>query len=248
MSNRPRALDERLTRLTLNLPDSIEVWLVDIGATGSSADGAPPTPITGAPEWTAALTQEEVDRANRFKRAHLRSRWQITRTALRHLLGELLDVAPSDVKLETTDAGRPYVADTAFDFNVSHSGGYALIAIRHGPGEIGVDIELKKPARDLQRLAATVCTGRERDWLAENEHREVEAFYQLWTCKEAYLKALGTGLQLDMRKVDVDLTWAHQPGFIAAPDVLPALTLGFSPVAGYQAALVLLAKREPDDS
>ncbi|MFT3864560.1 MAG: 4'-phosphopantetheinyl transferase superfamily protein [Solirubrobacterales bacterium] len=96
-----------------------------------------------------------------------------------------------------TEAGKPRLAEDPprLSFNLSHSGGLALIAIAPGGVEVGVDVERLRPRRDLVRLA-------ER-WLPEDDAGAVAAaapgareavFYAAWTRHEARVKCLGTGL------------------------------------------------------
>ena len=87
-------------------------------------------------------------------------------------------------------------------FNLSHSGEWTVVAV--SDGEVGVDIQQVKPA-DM-RLAKRFFT--------EDEWRQIEGagenslglFYRLWTVKEAYLKALGTGLNRPLNSFSVRLT------------------------------------------
>lgn len=223
------ALGERLVELDLDLPAELKVWKVDI---------APPL---DDPKLAACLNLAEQSRANRFKRGHLRTRFMVTRAALRSLLAERLNLTPEAVPIETTDDGRPFVADSGIDFNVSHSADRALIAFySNDQHKVGIDIEFKASARDLQGIARSVFSPTEQALLADNPHREQEIFYQLWTCKEAYLKALGTGLQIDMKRLEVDASQPNKSRFLVVPGPDPTLTLSFTPEPNYQATLTLI--------
>ena len=76
-------------------------------------------------------------------------------------------------------------------FNLSHSGGLALIAVARGV-EVGVDLEEIRPRPDLERVARRVFTEAEREAVALGGDR---AFYRHWVAKEAFVKATGRGVE-----------------------------------------------------
>ena len=91
--------------------------------------------------------------------------------------------------------GKPFLVaegGATIEFNVSHSTGRGLIALAHRP--VGVDIEFLGRRADLDLVAKGVLTAAERAALEQREGAErVGLFYRLWTCKEALIKAKGTG-------------------------------------------------------
>ena len=100
-------------------------------------------------------------------------------------------------------APHPEFSDLAF--NLSHSDDLAVVAVATAAA-VGVDIERIRPLADLDRLAASCLTARERGRLATIEPgRQPEAFLRAWTCKEAYAKAIGAGLSLPFEEVEVEL-------------------------------------------
>jgi 4'-phosphopantetheinyl transferase len=110
-------------------------------------------------------------------------------------------------------AGRP-VADLPVDLSLSHGGGWIAAAVHRG-GRIGVDVE---GIRDVTPALARRCLSpAEVDWLERAADASVrrERFLQLWTAKEAYLKAIGTGLGTDPRSVTVDCA-AEVPQLVGA--------------------------------
>ena len=66
------------------------------------------------------------------------------------------------------------------------------------------------------------------------------AFYRYWCCKEAYLKALGTGLQTDMKHIELELEGTIRHRYIKQPGPIPTFSLEFTPDTQHRAALVLL--------
>jgi 4'-phosphopantetheinyl transferase len=101
------------------------------------------------------LQQSEMERAARFRFPIHRIRFIAARTALRRLLGWRLRVPPEDVEFLTGDHGKPFVRDTTCEFNLSHSGDLAAIAMTNG-APVGVDIEFVNGMNDLDSMCRTV--------------------------------------------------------------------------------------------
>ncbi len=161
-----------------------------------------------ADDW-AVLSPAEAERASRLRQPADRVRSACTRAALRRLLGERLGLPPQDVPLAAGTHGRPALAGPVgregLDFNVSHSGAYALIALAEGPWAVGVDVErcdafgvhgLADPAA----LESLVLSPRER----AAPHAARPDFPTLWTVKEAVLKCLGLGVAEHLPHVCVE--------------------------------------------
>ncbi len=96
-------------------------------------------------------------------------------------------------------------APATISFNVSHGGGHGLIAVAP-EGRLGVDVEERVPRGDLDGLIRTVLGPGEKAELAlaRGSHK-LHLFYNLWTMKEALLKALGTGLSSGMSEFEIPL-------------------------------------------
>jgi 4'-phosphopantetheinyl transferase len=151
--------------------------------------------------WRAELdfsgAVDELDERERGRAARLRferdRRWfTASHSALRRILARYLRCAPSAVRFETTDLGKPWV-EGPVRFNMSHSGGVALYAIAHR--EIGVDVEQIRPDIDVMGIATRFLPAPEALELSELEPDEQRrAFFHLWTRREAWLKARGIGL------------------------------------------------------
>ena len=98
--------------------------------------------------------------------------------------------------------GKPYAVvngtPASIQFNVSDSGMHGLIAVATA-GSVGIDVEERSVNRDLDGLAEMVFDAEEQVSLtAAVGEQKIERFYRLWTAKEALVKALGTGLYLDV--------------------------------------------------
>ena len=174
--------------------DAAKLWLVDVDE--KSALVSDVTPLSG----------DEIDRANRFLRAEDRARFMLTRAALRHLLAEETGASPDKLAFTLGPFGKPALAGAeALHFSVSHSGALALIGMSSS-SLIGVDIELMRENIDELALA--------RSFFCEQEYRlleglkgaaQLEAFYRIWTCKEAVLKAFGVGITAYLKDFQVEL-------------------------------------------
>ena len=196
--------------------------------------------------FAATLSPAEHARAARFGTDALRERWIAGRASLRKVLGLALRTSPAEVPIVRGPRGRPQLGsgDAGLDFNVSHTGGVALIGVLRTNGRavrIGVDVE--RVARELgsDRLARKFLTAPERSaisGLGPDERRR--AFLRYWTCKEAMSKATGDGLLAPFRHIEVDLRAA--PRLVGGP--LPyrpdAWTLLAAPVLETHFATVAL--------
>lgn len=130
------------------------------------------------------------------------------RAPLVALLAGYLGVAAGAVRLVEGAHGRPQLAAAdadALDFNWSHSGDCALVALgrRVVPG---IDVERRRPRPRALALARRYFHPSEASWLAAQpgERRE-EAFLALWTAKEAVLKATGRGLAFGLQRLAIDV-------------------------------------------
>lgn len=126
------------------------------------------------------------------------------RAPLLRLLGTYLGRDPAAVHLVPGEHGRPALAEaSALDFNWSHSGHLALVAVARGITP-GVDIERLRPRPRAWALAQRYFTPAEAAALSRLAPQEREvAFLRLWTAKEAVLKALGHGLSFGLHRLDI---------------------------------------------
>lgn len=180
-------------RLTLETRD-LHLWFLPLDR-----------PAERVARLEALLSPLEVERANRFHLPVLRHRHAVAHGVLRELLGAYLG-APFKMEFSIGPKGKPALEKgdrpDPFHFNLAHSGDYALYGFARS--ELGVDIELMREDRDLLGLA--------RRFFAPLEHATIQAlpdagrraaFYQVWTRKEAYIKARGTGLSERLDGFDV---------------------------------------------
>jgi 4'-phosphopantetheinyl transferase len=155
----------------------------------------------------ALLSPDEAARAARLILPLLRMRFTAARAGLRRLLGGYLNLPPAELSFIYSPAGKPALArPLGLTFNLSHSGDLALAAFA-ASGRLGVDLEEHRPELDRAGLARRFFSPAEADALESLPlSQQVQAFYAVWTRKEAFLKATGAGLAcpLDTFEVTVD--------------------------------------------
>ena len=159
-----------------------------------------------------SLSQDEHDRANRFRFDRHRRQYVVGRGALRSLLAAYTGTRPELVRFAYGPRGKPFLqGDGDLFFNLSNSDERALVGFVRGR-EIGVDIEFLKPMPDCEQIAERFFSESERVVLrgVPRESKE-EAFFNCWTRKEAYLKAVGEGLAAPLDSFDVTLAPGETP-------------------------------------
>lgn len=168
---------------------ALDLWWVDLARVGR--DGLLARDL---------LSREERERAERQRRLRPAAADEFTaaRTALRHVLARYVGAAPGELVFRSGPHGRPALAGPdAPDFNLSHSGGHALIAVA-GDAALGVDLQRCDRSRDLHGLAHRFFAPLEVEALEALGDGDgapfARAFFRLWVCKEAYLKALGLSI------------------------------------------------------
>jgi 4'-phosphopantetheinyl transferase len=152
------------------------------------------------------LGKAETERAERFKNETDLKRYLVCHGILRSILGRYLKLPPHRVEYSYGYDGKPRARSHnggLISFNMSHSRGMALFAIAGGP-MVGVDLEFIQPVDGLKDITTRFFAADEISILlgSNNEIRE-EVFYRHWTLKEAYIKALGEGMQCPLDKFSV---------------------------------------------
>ena len=219
--------------LTLT-PGDVHVWWVDIGQ------------LAGHEQFLRGmLSSDELGRAARFRFEDDRRRYIAVRASLRHLLGRYLSMPPGRVPFRYGRHGKPELVawspEDRLRFNVSHSGNLALCAITRRRA-VGVDLERIRRLRGLEAIAERYFTGQEAATLREMPpHRQLEAFFEGWTRKEALVKATGYGLFQALDSFEVSLVAGEQVIDVQAGPGQPRCALWkivtLSPGHGYAGAL-----------
>lgn len=155
--------------------------------------------------FESSLSADESQRAARFHFTADRERFIFAHGCLRGILARYLHCEPGQLSFFMGEHGKPALVDKKIDFNLSHSGDYALIAIARDR-QVGIDVERVRLERELESIAKRYFSTREVSELMAlpSEQREA-AFFNCWTRKEAYIKAHGLGLSLALDSFDVSL-------------------------------------------
>ena len=167
-------------------------------------------------ELSKILSPDEEKRAARFHFQKDREHYTVARASLRLILARYRDMRPGDFRFSYSAYGKPsLISSGAADdlrFNLSHSGHLALVGLTFGR-DIGIDIERVREDFAGKEIAERFFSSREVACLLSlPEDGQVQAFFNCWTRKEAYIKARGEGLSMPLDKFDV----AFAPGEAAA--------------------------------
>lgn len=149
-------------------------------------------------EIKKSVSKQRIERAAKFKFDVDRNRSIAVEYLLNEMISEYCDGVTTPVILVYDENGKPHVYKENGDeveFSLSHSGDYVACII--SDKKCGIDIE-KHSNRDYSKIAKRICTEKELTKVCDEK-----AFYTLWTLKESVLKAVGLGLALDMRKVEL---------------------------------------------
>jgi 4'-phosphopantetheinyl transferase len=159
-------------------------------------------------EMEALLSDEERKRAERFHFDIHRVRFTVARATLRQILAKYLSVAPSEIQFGYGINGKPSLASPnplSIEFNLSHSEDAVVIAVCRDAA-VGIDVENIKPNREILWIAKRFFSKHEYTVLQSLEKSErLKGFYNCWTRKEAFVKAVGSGLYMPLDSFAVTL-------------------------------------------
>ncbi len=194
-------------------------------------------------EYRQYLSQDEQARADRFLFDKHRNRYTVARGVLRKLLARYLNLRPNEIEFNYTQHGKPQIAYSDLKFNVSHSHEVAVYVfnLHH---EVGVDCEQLNHKHAEQDLAQRFFAKNEYQRLIQlPESQRHLAFFNLWTRKEAFIKAIGLGLSYPLNKFEVSFYPDEEPAILAIHDDPAAVSkwsvAAFKPTDDYVAAVVV---------
>jgi 4'-phosphopantetheinyl transferase len=162
------------------------------------------------------LDDAERKRQGRFYFEKHRHQYLVTRAMVRNTLSLYAgDVSPEQWRFSPNEYGKPHISAPIarpLQFNLSHASGMIVLAITRSR-EVGVDVECqsrgeKSPER--ADIADRFFSPREaRDLRSLPMHRQADRFYDLWTLKEAYIKACGKGLSMPLDEFGFRFPCSH---------------------------------------
>jgi 4'-phosphopantetheinyl transferase len=143
------------------------------------------------------LNFAELNRAERFHKELDKNRFIICRSILKIILAAHTQLDAKNIHLDYQFNKKPYLAShPSLHFNISHSEDFAVIAISHN--KVGIDIEYLSEDFNFKELLSDVFKDDEILEI-QNATNKKQAFYTLWTRKEAFVKALGKGIDDDFK-------------------------------------------------
>ena len=182
------------------------------------------------------LSPAELARANRFHFTKDRQAYIAAHGALRTILASYLDCGPAEIDFASGTNGKPAVA--GIQFNLSHSADLGVVAVTPDR-ELGVDVELVDPQRANMDVARRFFSPSEVAVLqALPTDLQPAAFFNCWTRKEAYLKAIGLGLSVPLDSFDVSLGPGEPVRLLRGADARWSLH-SFTPAPSYLGALAI---------
>jgi 4'-phosphopantetheinyl transferase len=189
--------DSRMSTLNSvcqNAPKPVAIPSHEIQVWSASLD----RPLCLIHEFEGTLSDDERQRANRFRFDIHKRRFVVGRGLLRAILADYLEIRPCEVRFAYGLHGKPMLHQNEFEnsvhFNVSHSGSHALYAISRDC-EVGVDLEYVRPLTDVEQIAEHFFSSTEFSaFQTVPAFQRLTAFYNCWTRKEAFIKAIGNGL------------------------------------------------------
>lgn len=217
-------------------PNAVHVWRFSLDD--------PPHPHA---LLAAYLSADERSRAARFMFERDRRRFESGRGLVRAVLGAYLGREPATLRFDYGSAGKPELVHDGgarrLAFNVSHSQEWGLVGVT-GFGPIGVDLEVVRNIADIDDIARqNFSSGEIEALLAVPDPDRTGAFIRCWTCKEAYVKALGAGLSTPLRGFEVSLAAGEPASLLSiegSADAASAWTLwGFKPQPDAWAAVAV---------
>lgn len=177
-------------------PDAVHVWEIDLVACSDLLESL-----------SGVLSEFERERAARFAFDRLRQSYAISHGAARMVLSSYVGVEPQALEFLTGEHGKPSLHprhDSDIGFNLSHSGTKCLVAVTRGR-EVGVDVERMRPLDDWLEIARRFFSDAETSQLLRlTETLRRDGFFATWSRKEAYIKAIGMGLALELGSFTVE--------------------------------------------
>lgn len=193
------------------------------------------------------LSQDERIRADRLRVATSRNQHVVGRGMARRLLGRK-QIDPCLISFATEKNGKPYVSqpvEARRSFNIAHTDGLVICGIDSQTEDLlGVDVERLDRRTDLA-LAKRYFAQPEIEYLENcvSETQQRAAFLKIWTLKEAFIKAMGTGLQTPLADFAFDKIESAKPEIQFLNPNLESKTcwsfLSLEPRPGYVAAVAL---------
>ena len=185
------------------------------------------------PAWAEILTSEEREGAKEIRDDILRARFVVSRGLRRKMLADATGRSPQELCFVEDGDKKPRLADAGgWDFNVSHSGDYVAVAVARRA--VGIDLEKVRPVREMVSLVRRYFHPDESAaWAACDDSLREEAFFVLWSAREAAMKCAGLGLAKGLAKTRVDPVILRDGWSEGRVDQIPVQLRRMDAPAGY---------------
>lgn len=156
-------------------------------------------------ELYGVLSEDEKERADRLKVELKKKQFILARSLLRKLLSNSTDIRLDEIEFYYGEHDKPFIKNTYknIEFNLSHSDQCIVIAITL-ENKVGVDVEKINTEIDHDSLSKRFFSKEEYSYLIKlNNNNKLDAFYRIWTRKEAFIKATGEGIAFGLDNFSV---------------------------------------------
>jgi 4'-phosphopantetheinyl transferase len=223
-------------------PEELALGATDVHVWAASLE--PPAEFIA--RCATVLSPDEKERASRFRFDKHRTRFIAGRAILRSLLGQYLNCPPEQLQFVYGLHGKPALAGQfaeSVHFNLAHSEDLALFIVTR-IGAVGVDVEQIRPMTDADDLVERFFSSRENALFQQlSDEQKSIAFFNLWTRKEAWLKATGEGIADSLNRVEVTFLPDEPADLLALPEGSDSNTnwvlRELNPAPGFTGALAL---------
>jgi 4'-phosphopantetheinyl transferase len=160
--------------------------------------------LSEAKNLLSLLSEEERARAAGIANPAVRARFEIGRGLRRKMMSDATGLLAVEITFSESEEGKPRALNAAgWDFNVSHSGDYVAVAV--GRGQVGVDLEQIRPVREMESIVERYFHPDEAaEWRSLAPGLREEAFFVIWSAREASMKCVGLGLARGISVTRVD--------------------------------------------
>lgn len=172
--------------------DQIEIWQVDFTEDMFLKLNA----------YFYVLSKEERCNANSFKIDYHKRFYILSRIILRLLLSKYIDIAPELINIHKNKYGKPFIKPAVLNFNISHSHQKLVVGI--SKCKVGIDIEYVDLNFNFSEIIDIVLSANEKKIIKKLDYPiQYRQFFRYWTQKEALLKAIGIGLNLELHTIEI---------------------------------------------
>ncbi|WP_161629727.1 MULTISPECIES: 4'-phosphopantetheinyl transferase family protein [Rhodonellum] len=173
---------------SFDLDNGVHVWRIGLDEGFDYAKG-----------YSFLLEREDVFKIGRFYNLADQKRFVISKVFRKILIANYLREPLQNLKFGETEMKKPILLEQMdFHFNISHSGNYVMFVF--SSVACGVDVEFINPDFPSKSIMEFCYSQEEQDFVLDSPN-PTYSFYRIWTAKESLIKAIGTGLQDNLKEI-----------------------------------------------